>query len=382
VIATEIKENSTEVELTYMGSELLAGINLHGADANLSWLKDKGLPLLKHESEDRVLPYTISIDIELHCEFRARAYIVDEDYWESQNHKLIRNEDGSVSIETDETILEQIEFVAAPPDPFSPQICSITLQDVREDTSIVEVKYKTANKVTGIELHGVDAGLSWLKGESIEMELEENSKFRYMLSLEVKNEVEFKARVYNDKGDHWEEGENHKVQRRLDGTIEIIDNFVSESEFEFVWILPLEQQPPFETVLKRLSLEEEVPPSLFQYLIDTSIWFTHYYQDPLDQDLFDLTSRMMRYIREKQREISSQRLDEFVNPIFKALYSIYTNAISFLENDIDILVTQWQDNGIVDIFKGIPNKVEMMSSIALNSAEDRELRKRKLWEFN
>ncbi|MCE7735851.1 MAG: hypothetical protein GPJ54_13300 [Candidatus Heimdallarchaeota archaeon] len=382
VIATDIKENSTEVELTYLGSELLAGIDLHGANAGLSWLRDKGAALLKHESEERMLPYSITVIVESNCEFRARAYIIDEDYWESYNHKLVRNEDGSISIEIDEAIIEDIEFEAAPPNPFSPHIYSIILQEVKEETSVFEVSYKTGKEVTGIELHGVDADLSWIKGESAEMEFKTDSKYQYFVLLEVKNSIEFKARAYNERGDHWEEGENHKVQRRLDGTIGIVDDFVSEKDFDFVWILPLEQEPSVETAVQRLSLHEEIPPSLFQYLIDTSVWFDRYYQDPLDQDLFDLISRMMRYIREKQREISSRRLDLFVNPIFKALYNLYTSAISFLEDEIDVLKAQWKDDGTVDMFAAIPSKVEKMSSIALNSAEDRELRKRHLWEFN
>lgn len=382
VIATDIKENSTEVELTYLGSELLAGIDLHGANAGLSWLRDKGAALSKQESEERMVPYTFTIKIDLNCEFRARAYIIDEDYWESYNHKLSRNEDGSISIETDEGIIDEIEFIAAPPNPFSPQILSIILREVKEVTSVFEVSYKTRKEVAGIELHGADANLSWMKGESAEMEFIDNSKYQYTVLLEVNNSIEFKARAYNERGDHWEEGENHKVQRRLDGTIGIIDDFVSEKQFEFVWILPLEQEPSIETAVQRLSLEEEIPPSLFQYLIDTSIWFDHYYKDPLDQELFDIISRMMRYIREKQREISSHRLDEFVNPIFKALYNIYTSAISFLEDEIGTLKTQWKDNGTVNLFAVIPTKIKAMSSMALNSAEDRELRKRRLWEFN
>ena len=36
------------------------------------------------------------------------------------------------------------------------------------DSTLVEIVYNTSNVLSGLELHGVDAGLSWLKGESIE----------------------------------------------------------------------------------------------------------------------------------------------------------------------------------------------------------------------
>ncbi|MHA2099075.1 MAG: hypothetical protein ACW99A_10335 [Candidatus Kariarchaeaceae archaeon] len=382
VIAIDIFEDTTEVEITYLGSELLAGIDLHGVDAGLSWLKDKGIAFKLHESEERMVPYSVIVKIEESCEFRARSYIIDEDYWESNNHKIIRNEDGSISLETDEETLDQIKFVSSPPNPFSPHIVSIILKEVKENSSLFSVKYQTNKRVTGIELHGVDGGLSWLKGESIEMTGENGSSKKFTGDIEVIHTVEFKARAYNDRGDHWEEGENHKVLRRLDGTIGIEDDFVLDENFEFIWILPLDKEPSLETVFERLSLENDIPPSLFQYLIDTSIWFSEYYKDPLNQDLFDLVSRMMRYIREKQREIASHKIDKFINPIFKALYAIYTSAISFIDDDIDELKEDWKQEGLITLFEEIPNNIEKFSIITLHSSEDREKRTRELWEFN
>jgi hypothetical protein len=382
VIAVDIKENTTEVELNYLGSELLAGIDLHGVDAGLSWLKDKGIALKLHESEERMVPYSVVIEIESTCEFRARSYIVDEDYWESNSHKLLRNEDGSITLETDEETLDEIKFIPAPPNPFTPYIKSIILKEVKENSSIVSVKYQTSENVMGIELHGVDANLSWLKGESIEFEKDNDSLQSFTVELEISNSVEFKARAYNERGNHWEDGENHKVIRRLDGTIGIMDNFVLDENFEFTWILPLDVEPSLESVVKRLSLDEGVPPSLFQYLIDTSFWFEEYFKDPLNQELFDLVSRMMRYIREKQREIESYKIDKFINPIFKALYQIYTSAISFVEEDIEQLKEDWKNQGILDTFKQIPQKLDEFSTITLHSSEDREKRMRELWEFN
>lgn len=70
VIAKLIGDNTTDVELTYFGSELLAGIDLHGLGAGLSWLKDKGLHFNKHESDERTIKYSITISMESNCEFR------------------------------------------------------------------------------------------------------------------------------------------------------------------------------------------------------------------------------------------------------------------------------------------------------------------------
>ena len=54
VIAKSIRDNSTEIEIIYLGSELLAGIDLHGINAGLSWLKDKGLHLNNFSYYDHI----------------------------------------------------------------------------------------------------------------------------------------------------------------------------------------------------------------------------------------------------------------------------------------------------------------------------------------
>jgi hypothetical protein len=50
--------------------------------------------------------------VENYFEFRGRAYISDEDFWEdgAVNHKITRNEDGSIELETDELIYDSIEL--------------------------------------------------------------------------------------------------------------------------------------------------------------------------------------------------------------------------------------------------------------------------------
>ncbi len=402
VVVKSVTENSSEVELIYLGSELLAGIDLHGLGAGLSWLKDKGLHFNKHDNDERMIEYSLVITLESDCEFRARSYIIDEDYWETNNHKLSRLDDGSIEIETDEETFNKIKFTPMPPNLSVPELKGIILENVSQQSSLVHIKYQTEDPVAGIELHGVNEGLSWLKDQSLKLinteaateklmdQIEEsesvdeinNDGMFFSIGIELTDTIEFKARAYNDKGDHWETGDNHKVQRRKDGTIAIIDNIVLGDDFELVGYLPLEYTPSLESALDRLSLESDIPPSLYQYLIDTSIWFNAYYQNPVDQDLFDIISRMMRFIREKQREISSFRFDNYVSPIVKALYNLYTSAISFIEDDVEILKNSWQEQFYPSLFESIPNEIEKLLSQNFQSTEDTERRKQELWEFN
>ena len=52
-----------------------------------------------------------------------------------------------------------------------PSLIKVKLKEVKDDLSIVEVTYEADDEIKGVELMGLDAGLSWIKDESIKLDL-------------------------------------------------------------------------------------------------------------------------------------------------------------------------------------------------------------------
>ena len=383
VKALSADENSTTVEIIYKTAAEMNGIELHGVDAGLSWLKGESKPLEKINYTIYIANYGGTIALTSECEFRGRAFDDNEDYWEDTTHKLKRNSDGSISLIASEEFLGKIKYSPKPPREYTPELYKIKLVEVKNNSSLVEICYRTSDKIEGLALHGVDAGLSWLKGESVLALLDHEDDIDVLkLQLEVESTVEFKARGFREDKDFWEEGGNHRIERLSDGTINFIQNPDDTNLVNLVNRLPVIYDLSLEEALPLIRNENEIPVQFLQYLVAVKFWFDQYIKDPFNQDLFDLVSGMTRSIREQSRKQKSQKIDDLVLPITKSLYQIYTEAISFLDEDVNTLVSNWKETGVIEIFEHLIEDIKKLELEGFGNEEDRRKRERTLAVYN
>ena len=242
-----------------------------------------------------------------------------------------------------------------------PELSSIKLDMVTDTTSIVEIVYRAPKSFQGIELMGVDAGLSWLKGKSISLRMqpsEDPDNANYVGYLEVVDSCEFRARGYDSEGDRWEPGlANHRIERTEKGTIEFKTE-LDRDLFYFKGELPTDFEPSIDKATYRLEHIEEEDVPLFQALIDLSIWIDLVYAEPLEESRIYPISGIMRHLKRKSRQRESKKIDEVVLPIISALFNIYRTALEHAEDDIRYLTGEWQSQGYIDLIKELPGKVK------------------------
>jgi hypothetical protein len=385
VTLKSIKQDSCVVQVKYKVSIQLDGIELHGVDAGLSWLKGESLQLFKDEQSNDTAIYSILVEIESSCEFRARGFCGEEDYWEEgKNHLITRLADGTIELKTSHAILDVIEYAPNLPVKFSPTLKSVKVLTVDEKHSIVEVCYYGSEEIEGMELHGVDAGLSWLTGESIELIKidEEGSDPSFECQLEVLGSCEFKARAYIADENLWEDGMNHRITRDTDGTIELESDDLYQGRIDVKTYPPVNYTPQLDQILQRIVEQSSKKTRIFQLIVDISIWINTLIADPLQSDNVNLLSVMMRNIKDQSRQYRSYKLDQITLPLIKTLYEMYTSAITFDGSDVRILVGQWEKAGFESLFSSLIDKVKSIENEKLGDEADTELRKMELWKYN
>ncbi|MCH8906197.1 MAG: hypothetical protein IH840_03825 [Candidatus Heimdallarchaeota archaeon] len=387
VIVEEFSEDSTKVLIKYRGNHDLHGIELHGVDADLSWLKGESKQLIPSDDDEQdYLIYSLQIILEHQCEFRARGYEDDDDYWEERNHILKRNKDGSIELETEEEVMALLDYRPIAPR-IAPKLMGIHLLNIKDDHSVVQIIYRGSPQLENAELQGIDgheenrASLSWTKNESVMMEqlgeIEDDPVF--VIQIILTTSIEFRARGSYNLVDHWESGENHKIFRHEDGTIGLDLNDIVLEQLDFKNKFPLNFEPTQDESLKCLRLESATKPTVLQFLIYVSNWYTAYMKDPFNQDMFTLIPRMVRYIKTATRKLRSAKVDELVLPITHALYDIYSSVILFIDEDEDQLKEILKGKKLELVFDPMLEKVKRLDTENIGDEEDREVRLRLLW---
>ncbi len=385
VIVKAIDEDESIVEIKYKGSQKLTGIELHGVDAGLSWLKGESIEFEDKEKIDENIIYATNIQVKTSCEFRARGYFEDEDHWEEgKNHQIIRLPSGSIELHTSHAILDVIEFQPDPPKLYVPTLKSVKVSSTDELKTVVDLEYEGSNEIDGIEIHGVDAGLSWLKGESLELITSNiiDNLPNMTCQLEIVDSCEFKARAYKAEVDLWEEGTNHKLVRLEDGRIELQTDDDKIDNIEFRSYPPVDYDPKLEVITNRFQDVSDVKTRIFQLLADLPVWINDYILDPLNHDSIRLLPIIIRNLKLQGRQFNSHQLDLVTLPLIKALYVMYTSVKEFHDEDIRILIDEWEKMNFEELFITLPDKVKELDGQELGSEEDADERKRELWKYN
>lgn len=265
-----------------------------------------------------------------------------------------------------------------------PKLYSIKVDDISETKSVIEIKYIAPAELHGIELMGVDADLSWIKGESIELKrgVPVDEKVIHTTHLQLDDSCEFRARGFTEDEDIWEQGiGNHRLDRNEDGTIDIVTE-LNRGKFSFHPGPPTDYNPVEKDYIKRIENLDNESPTLYQILIDIHYWSKSLFSNPLDENKIHKISQLIRYIKKKMRLKESFIIDEEIRPIISALFGIYTSAMAFAEDDERLLVGQWEREGYEQILKDIPQKVKKLENSRIGVSEDSGKRFRSLLKYN
>jgi hypothetical protein len=389
LIAVSLKEidyDTSIVHIKYRSDNSFDGIELHGVDAGLSWLKGESLELQLHDTSTKPLIYEIDLTIKTTCEFRARGYVGEEEHWEEgKNHRINRLPDGTIELLTSYAILDYIEYTPSLPQRFSPSLKSVILESKSDTQSQVTIRYQGSKEFEGIELHGVDAGLSWLRGESIMMKAEQTDEEDLIImkcELSVVDSCEFKARGYIEDEDYWEDGKNHKIIRMLDGLIDLeVEDEILET-IDFKSYPTIDFSPSIEVATERLVTPSLTKTRIFQYLVDISIWVNSYLEKPLDDEKISFLTVMIRYVKLLSRQFKSHELDTIIRPVNQALYDMYVSARQYSDENFQLLVDEWEKKGYRKVFTELPDKVQQVENYPLGVGEDAEKRIRELAVLN
>jgi len=255
---------------------------------------------------------------------------------------------------------------------------------VTSTSSVVEITYRAPVVFEGIELMGVDAGLSWLKGQSISMKKQrtEEEIVDYVGYIEVRESCEFRARGYDQEGDRWEAGlANHRIERKEDATI----TFTTELDgdlYAFKGSLPTDFSPSLEEAIFRLTHLDRTDPSLFQTLIDLSLWIAQVEANPLSEDYIYPIAGIIRHLKVKSRELESLKVDNVVRPVLKSLFMISRTALEFSEEDVRLLTGTWESQNYIEPIRQLPDAVKPLENdLGLGTGTDGGDRFKELLKF-
>ncbi|MHA2504210.1 MAG: hypothetical protein ACXAE3_15230 [Candidatus Kariarchaeaceae archaeon] len=264
----------------------------------------------------------------------------------------------------------------------NPELFSIRLDSVTDTSSFVEVIYSGPADLIGIELMGVDAGLSWLKGKSLLLEKTvESTEARFAAVLKITNSCEFRARGYDSEEDHWEDGMgNHRILRLDDGSIQV-ETKLDNSLYLFKGSLPIDFSPDPEIAISRVE-NIQLDSSFFQTLVDLSVWVDSLMEAPLSEDKIYPISSIMVFLKESTRKYDSHKVDGVIRPVLKSLFAIQVSALDFAEDDERLLSGQWERDGHIATLKNLVNTVrELEVDPDLGKGKDSFDRFRELLKF-
>jgi hypothetical protein len=188
--------------------------------------------------------------------------------------------------------------------------------------SKVLLQYYVDDSHKGLEIMGVNAGLSWLKNKSLSADYKEFVEEGWNLFeavLELEDRCEFRGRSFTDINDYWEEGENHQLERLPSGNIkfnttpEILETIQFQGTYPFNWAPSVEEA---EMRLRKEGSQE----NFLQYLIDSIIYVYNWLDRP--KVLFLILHKIIKNIRDKVQQISSEIVDQQVLPLLKIYYEM------------------------------------------------------------
>ncbi|MDH5404157.1 MAG: hypothetical protein OEZ01_02210 [Candidatus Heimdallarchaeota archaeon] len=261
-----------------------------------------------------------------------------------------------------------------------PQLFSIEVVKIEEATTTISVKY-AAQTITGIEIMGVDAGLSWIKGESIKLTKLENGYFHTELILE--DTCEFRARSYKDEEEFWEDGKrNHSLRRLENGRIEI-NTDLPFSEFHFRSYPPLIFDEEIERIENNITNPLETNVHLFQFLIDLSFWLQNVFENVEQENKWSLVPNIIKFIKIETRTLNSKLVDDVCRPPMIALFHMYESLLQHdEESPYEELIEFWKSKDYINEFIDMPDKIKSLENEKFGIGSDVLNRFKELLTYN
>ncbi|MCY3412584.1 MAG: hypothetical protein INQ03_13175 [Candidatus Heimdallarchaeota archaeon] len=112
----KVLESTSIVSLTYASEYKLEGIELMGVDAGLDWIPGDSKLMEYLEELDDLHLYQVNLEIKTSCEFRARGFDDENDYWEEgANHEIERLETGKIRFISTDEVIDLIELITRIP---------------------------------------------------------------------------------------------------------------------------------------------------------------------------------------------------------------------------------------------------------------------------
>ncbi len=264
-----------------------------------------------------------------------------------------------------------------------PVLKAIKLVKVGIGSSLVSISYLGDDDMHGIELMGIEAGLSWIKNESIQMEKSSSEEVNvYSKVIEVVNYCEFRARGFISDEDFWEDGAvNHKLIRNEDGTIELETDELIYDSIELKKNEPTNFEIGEEDALLQVNNLEENPIKLLQLLVNLSYWTKDLFTNPLENENIHHLPFLIRYLKEYSRLIESHKLDLVVRPVYNAFFDIYLSTITFSEEDERILLGKFDKQKYPELMSGLMDAAKKLDNEVIADRDDKEQRLLALMEY-
>ncbi len=156
-----------------------------------------------------------------------------------------------------------------------PILHSVSLERSEKSKDTVRIYYKC--HAEGVEIQGVDEGLSWVPGKGIKAlkspKATEDGTPLFETMLSIENRCEFRGRSWFKDKELWEDGENHVLERKGPGKIFLDGKPIVPSDEEDE---PHKEQPDLLSKQIRkappeLNIPEpEAPADLFAWVISVA----------------------------------------------------------------------------------------------------------------
>ncbi len=203
-----------------------------------------------------------------------------------------------------------------------PFLAAVQNVDIEYGFTLVKIKYLVPNTVSGFELMGVDAGLSWVANKSMRMKREskvDDEWSMYSGILQLTDSCEFRGRTFDSEGEYWEAGENHRIVKNDDGSFKLITLEEVKKTVDFRPYPPVEWIPTVESAEGRLRKDRKGN-NMVQYLVDSIIYVHGWLDRPKVLQL--MLPTILANNKRNLRKIDSAMGDEIVLPLLKIFYEI------------------------------------------------------------
>ncbi len=115
-----------------------------------------------------------------------------------------------------------------------PVLHSVFLERSEKNKDTVRIYYKC--NAEGVEIQGVDEGLSWVPGKGIKAfkspKAAEDGTPLFEAMLSIENRCEFRGRSWLKDKELWEDGENHVLERKGAGKVFLDGKFIGSADKE------------------------------------------------------------------------------------------------------------------------------------------------------